>query len=358
MLRIVQVGFGVRGETWARVIRDNPETQVVGYVSRRLNILEQRVKNFGDQDVPCFNDLARALDETKPDALLLVTPPEGHHEQVMAAFERSLPVLVEKPLTEELTEAIDLVREADRRGLQMMVGMNFRYLPSHQTIKRVIQQRELGEPSFSQFTYIRHRDGRRQDLNKYCLTMKQPMLLEQSIHHLDLMRYCYGREVESVFAHTWNPPWSTYQDDSNVSLLMRFEGGLYANYLGTWTAAWNQFNFCWRIDCSEGALVQKRQFSDLNVIKFSPELGLTGQRFKDEAEPLVPIDLPTVESFVDDTRVLLARFAEAIREGKPVETSGKDHLRTLSLVFACIESAQTGKQVHMEQFYREHGIPL
>jgi predicted dehydrogenase len=44
--------------------------------------------------------------------------------------------------------------------------------------------------------------------------MPQPMLLEQSIHHLDLMRYCYDDEVESVLAETWNPAWSVYQDDS------------------------------------------------------------------------------------------------------------------------------------------------
>ena len=59
------------------MIRDNPETQVVGYVARRLSVLEQRVKNFGDKGMPCFNDLVRALDEAEPDALLLVTPPEG-----------------------------------------------------------------------------------------------------------------------------------------------------------------------------------------------------------------------------------------------------------------------------------------
>lgn len=357
MVRVVQVGVGIRGEQWSRVIQDNPDTTVVGYVARRLNVLKERVKEFGDEGVPCFNDLAQALDETQPDAVVLVTPPEGHHEQVMLAFERGIHALVEKPLTEDMEEAIDLVREADERGLQMMVGMNFRYLPSHQKIRQVIGDEELGKPSFAQFTYIRHRDGRRADLNKYCLTMEQPMLLEQSVHHLDLMRYCYDREVKWVQADTWNPSWSTYEDDSNVSVLLGFEDGLHVNYLGTWTAAWNQFNFQWRTDCSGGLLLQKRQFSDLHKVEFKPALGMSGVRFKDEAEPLVPVDVAEAEAFVDDTRLLLARFVEALQQEKPVETSGKDHLKTLALVIACIEAAKTHKRIEMDEFYRQHGIP-
>jgi len=357
MIRFLQMGVGVRGAVWSRVIRDNPGANVVGYVARRMPVLKQRVAEFGDEGVPCFTDLAQALDETRPDALVLVTPPEGHHEQTMLAFESGAHVLAEKPLTEDLPEALDLVREAERRSRQLMVGMNFRYLPTHQATKRIISERELGEPSFAQFSYLRHRDGRRADLNKYCLTQEHPMLVEQSIHHLDLLRYCYGREVEWVLADTWNPSWSTYQHDSNVSVLLGFEGGLRVNYLGTWTAGWNKFDFRWRTDCSGGVLVQKHQFDKLHVARFTPELGMGGARFKAEAEPLEPLPLPDVEYFVDDTRVLLARFVDALKDGKPVETSGRDHLKTLSLVFACIEAATSGRKVQLADFYRQHNIP-
>jgi len=342
---------------WSRVIRDHPDATVVGYVARRPEVLKQRAAEFGDEGVPCFTDLAQALDETRPDALVLVTPPEGHHEQARTAFQRDVHVLAEKPLTEDMAEAIELVGEAEGRGLQLMVGMNFRYLPTHQAIRRIIGERQLGDPSFAQFSYLRHRDGRRADLNKYCLTQEHPMLVEQSIHHLDLMRYCYGREVEWVLADTWNPSWSTYQHDSNVSVLLGFQGGLHVNYLGTWTAGWNKFDFCWRTDCSGGVLIQKHQFDHLYTAKFSPELGMSGERFKSEAEPLERLPLPSVEYFVDDTRVLLARFVEALRRCQPVETSGKDHLKTLSLVFACIEAAATGHKVRMAELYRKQHIP-
>ena len=47
-------------------------------------------------------------------------------------------------------------------------------------------------------------------MNKYPLTMRHPMMLEQSIHHLDLIRYCYGREVEAVAVPDLEPAWSVY----------------------------------------------------------------------------------------------------------------------------------------------------
>jgi predicted dehydrogenase len=103
--------------------------------------------------------------------------------------------------------------------------------------------------------------------------------------------------------------------------------------------------------------IQKAQFDDLNMAEFCPELGMTGERFKGEGEPLEPVDLPAVEYFVDDTRVLLQRFIEALRQGHPVETSGKDHLKTLALVFACIEASKTGRRVELREFYRQQGIP-
>jgi predicted dehydrogenase len=355
MIRIIQAGVGVRGSTWARIIQEDPGVEHAALVDPRFPELKSELGGLADR-VPCFRDLATALDAAQADAVLLATPPEGHHLQASMAYERGLHVLAEKPLAEDLEEALDLVREAERRDLQLMVGMNFRYLPAHQATRRLLADGEIGAASFAQFTYVRHRDGRRADLNKYCLTQEQPVLVEQSIHHLDLMRYCYQQEVEWLQADTWNPAWSTYRDDSNVSVLLCFKDGLRVNYLGTWTAAWNRFDFRWRTDCTGGVLVQKHQFNDLYLVRFRPELGLEGTRFKEDAEPLEPVELEPVEYFVDDTRGLLREFVVALSDGRPVVTSGKDHLKTLGLTLACIEASKTGSRVYMSEFYRQHNL--
>lgn len=358
-IRFIQVGVGVRGTHWSRVIREDPRATVAAYVDLRLDVARQKAAEWGRTDVPCFADLAEALESTEADAVLLVTPPEGHFEQTMLAFEHGCHVLCEKPLVEEMGEAIELVRQAENYGLQLMVGMNFRYLPASQAIRRFVQEQRFGPPGYGHFVYLRNRDGRRPDLNDYPLTMPQPMLLEQSIHHLDLMRYCYDAEVEALTADTWRPGWSTYTDDCCVSVLLRFENGLRVNYIGTWTSGWNRFHFQWRTDCPQGTIIQKAQFGDLYSVELQPHLALEGVLFKEpsEAEPLQPVRLEASTDFIDDTKGLLAEFVEAVEKKKPLVTSGRDHLKTLSLVLACIEAAETSRWIEMQDFYRRQGIP-
>jgi predicted dehydrogenase len=284
--------------------------------------------------------------------VIVSTPPHTHHSLVGAVVSEGRHVLCEKPLSDDKDEVIDLVNRARDHGVILMVGMNFRYLSTSQRIRRIVQERRLGDLSYAQFTYIRHRDGNRDDLNDYPMTMPYPMLLEQSIHHFDLLRYCYGSEVESLIADSWRPPWSTYDDDCCVSVLFRFVNGVRVNYLGTWTAAWNKMTFNWRSEFSSGALIQRSQFEDLVRVEFQPKLGLTGSRFKrmEEAEPIRVEELEPCIPFVDDSRQLLAELTRAIRGETEPTTTGTDHLRSLYLVWASIESLNTRRWVDLRAF--------
>jgi predicted dehydrogenase len=240
-----------------------------------------------------------------------------------------------------------------------MVGHNFRYLPVNQHLRQVFQNHEQGQTGFGHFTYLRNRDGHRADLNKYPLSMHQPMLLEQSVHHFDLMRYCYGEEITHVQADTWRPAFSTYEGDCCVSALLTFESGFRLNYLGTWTSGHNRFAFEWRTDCSKGVIVQKQQFEELYKTTLTPGLALEGELFKTDAkvEPLQAIPLPVCRAFYDDTRGLLDAFIGAVLNHSPLITSGKDHLKTLGVTLAVDEAAVSGQKIEMKSFYQSRGVP-
>ncbi|MCY3613294.1 MAG: Gfo/Idh/MocA family oxidoreductase [Gemmatimonadetes bacterium] len=348
--RVVLVGAGVRGRIWARVIAEAPDATLAGIV----DLDEARARRARDDSAPgaaVHRDLASALADPDIDAeaVVIATPPATHHRLVSRALAHRLHVLCEKPLSEDLDEVVDLIARADAARRHLLVGMNFRYLPSSQRIRRLVRTGALGALSHAHFTYHRQRDGNRDDLNDYVMSMAHPMLLEQSIHHFDLLRYCYGAEVESLVCDTWRPSWSTYAGDCCVSVLFRFENGVRANYLGTWTAAWNRMDFRWRSDFEHGALIQREQFEDLVRVDFDRGLGLRGPNFKGDGEAETPVGeaLGPCTPFVDDTRGLLAEFLGAVRgESDPV-TTGADHLETLLLVHGCIESLSSGRWVDM-----------
>jgi len=338
---MLQLGAGTRGRMWSKVARMSDGVRIGAIVEPNPeSIATYQVEN---PDVPVFADMESALAAGRYDAAVIVTPPDGHLEQCRRLFDAGLPILAEKPLATTLDEAVAIVDLADAAGLPLTVGLNFRYLPVNQTMREWLTGGRLGPVGFGQFSYRTHRNGRRPGINRYPLYMRHPMMLEQTIHHLDLIRFVHGKEVETISCRTWNPSWSMYAHDANVNCLLSLEGGAEVNYLGTWSGGWNTYNFEWRVDCEGGIMIQRKLHSDLVYAKTT------------DAE-LQPVELPHAEPYYDDTVALLADFIGALREGRPSPCDGRDHLRSLGLCFAGIEASEQGKVVRMEEFYDRNGL--
>jgi len=337
-LRVALAGLGVRGRHWADVLVRSPRCEIVAYADPNPASLERAIAQFGQR--PTFASAEETLAALPDiDALILANPPIGRESQVRAAVARNIPMLIEKPLALTVEEAAQLVEIAEKANVPLMVGLNFRYLGVTRETMRLLADETVGKPDFARFTYERYRDGNRPDLNKYPLTMQQPMLWEQSIHHFDLMRYVYGQEPLSVQCRTWNPPWSMYQSDANVAALFTFDGGIsdtrmIVNYQGTWQSGWAEPNFEWRTDCTNGVISQRHQFGDLFYAHQS-----------DAA--LTPIELPPHEQWITETQGLLDAFVDAIVDGKPLQCSGRDHLMSLAMVQACALSSREGRTVEI-----------
>ena len=221
LIKIILVGLGVRGMHWINVINKHKLALISGCVD--INPLSKdKLLKYNSHEIPFFTSFSKALEKVDSNAVLIASPPEYHYDQVILAFKKGKHVICEKPLTEELNTSIQLYKASLTYKLKLMVGMNFRYLSTSQYIRKVVSKSELGPIGYANFNYIRNRNGNRKDLNKYPLKMNNPMMLEQSIHHLDLLRYCYMSEVKSVQATSWRPDWSTYENDCCVSVILNF----------------------------------------------------------------------------------------------------------------------------------------
>jgi myo-inositol 2-dehydrogenase / D-chiro-inositol 1-dehydrogenase len=340
-LSAVLVGLGTRGRHWARVISEDPGAQLIAGVDPNMesvNILREKLPHLEFSML----DFNTALD-LQPDLVVLSTPPDVHLEQITVCAERGIPVLCEKPLALDFETARACVDVAERAGIHLGIGMNFRYLETTRASREIIQGGQLGQVGFGRINYWRYRDGKRPLLNKYPLTMDQPMLLEQSIHHLDLARFIYGSEVKKLWARTTNPPWSMYASDATVAAWLEFENGFELQYFGTWMGTNSKNEFQWRTDGSEGMLFQRDIFAGLEFWKS----GAT------EPEEIV---LEPQEDFVDDTRGLFADFLRAVRGEASSYSSGRDHLKTMALTLACAESSTQERTLEMALFESELGL--
>lgn len=339
--RFILLGCGARAWAWDRVVFRNSATMsICAYVNRTLAKAQQFAAQHPEENIPCFAAIEEALAAVEADGVLMVTPPEVHKQQLAAIVPYKLPIIAEKPLAMTLAEGVAMLRMAEAAGTPLSMSLQFRYLPVSRELRRLCETKELGEPGFGLFSYIRNRNGMRPDLNKYPLTMEHPMLLEQTIHHYDLIRYCYNSEPIWIQCHTWNPTWSMYAHDSNVMTLMELENGMRVSYFGTWTSGYNgpkEIMFNWRTDFSSGVSIQEDVFEHLKSGKI-------------DASELQPFQEPDFQEFIDDTELLLRDFISAVRRGSPVPCSGADHLRSLAMTEASIESSRTGNRVYLSKY--------
>ena len=329
-LRFILVGLGARARTWRRVLADNGDCALVGLVDTNAEV---RSKALADcPDAVAGDRLGEVASRVAADAVILATPPGGREAQIADACDAGLAILAEKPLADSVPAAAAHVAAADTAVVPLMVGLNFRYLAVTGALKGLFAAERLGAPEFARFTYERWRDGHLPHLNKYPLAMDQPMLWEQSIHHFDLMRHVYGAEPVRIAARTFNPSWSMYAGDANVSALIEFDGGIVVSYQGTWAANWLQPGFEWRTECARGTAIQADQFGDLSYAH------------RDDAERTA-VDLPPHEVWLSDAAALLRAFVAHLRGSAPLECAGTDHLKSLRMVEACIRSSALGQTI-------------
>ena len=73
---------------------------------------------------------------------------------------------------------------------------------------------------------------------------------------------------------------------------------------------------------------------------------------RESVETLLSYD----EAFIDDTELLTLEFVDAVQNGKPVPCDGWDHINSLAMVFASMESSEKGCKVYMEDFLARNGV--
>jgi predicted dehydrogenase len=326
------------GAQWARVLHDSPDFETVAYVDPREDRRESVRLALGIERFNGFRSLAEALGEIETDVAIIATPAFMHYDACLAALERDMPVIVEKPIETDWGKAREIVAEAARRRLPLLVDQNYRYTAPLRTMRRVLCEGGLGLPGFAAVTHYRNRKG----AGTYQQDMPDPMLLDMSTHHIDTMRYLFGRRAVSVLAHSWNPFWSDYAGDANVDALIEFEGDLWVTYSGSNAARGISIHpFAnWRIECENGGLYLESHGYDLNLYRVPA--GSPPKHRECIAFDAMP---------VENQAYVLQHFKECLETGVTPEISGEDNLDTLAIAMAVIASSARGSRVCVEECF-------
>src|SRR2546423_7840848 len=154
-IRIAVVGMGARGLDWVREVRAAPAFELVACVDIDPGALQKASAQFGISSTQCFTELEKALDVSRCQAVIVATPADCHATACEAALSREVAVLVEKPFTLHLSDAVRLVSLAENNSTPLLVAQNYRYLRSFRTTRRLIDEDVLGRVSMVVCHYYR-----------------------------------------------------------------------------------------------------------------------------------------------------------------------------------------------------------
>ena len=340
MLRIVQVGMGSWGRDWARmVIPEVDGVELVACVDSDDDSLALLREETGIPGQRCFSSLEAALDAFAADAVLNTTTLPAHGPISKAALERGMHVLVEKPFAETLECAQELVDLAAARGLTLMVSQNYRFFPAVRTVARLVQEGGLGE-LFEVAIDFRRNDAAPPSPKRRHHTDAQPLLVDMSIHHFDLLRLIVGRAPIAVSCQAWNPAWSGFAGPPVAIASLLFEGDLMVSYRGSWISPGPETAWAgeWSMEFERGQLSWTSRGEDN---KLQDRVTLTPRRGRARA-----IALPSMAHI--DRAGTLAEFAASLRAGREPETSGRANLGTMELMIAAVQSTERREWVAVE----------
>ncbi|GCE05795.1 Gfo/Idh/MocA family protein [Dictyobacter aurantiacus] len=336
-LQIIHVGLGGWGGDWARrVVATNKDVETTAWVEIDASALEAARDRLNLPADRCFTSLDEALKTVRAQAVLITASLPGHVPSARTALLADKHVLMEKPFAPTVAEARELVELAEQRGRILMISQNYRFQPAARAAAAAVAAQQIGRLGTINLDFRRY-DNIAPIAEHRHYHIWEPLLADMSIHHFDLMRLIIGQEPVQVSCKTWNAPWSNYDEPAEGAMTITFDGGAVVNYRGSWVSTAPQTNWAgeWSIEGEKGELVWTSRGE-------KPEYAAIRLRGEEE---LTPIVLPELTAL--DRSGSLAAFVEAVNTNSVPETTGRDNLKTLALMFAAIESAKTGQPVNV-----------
>jgi predicted dehydrogenase len=338
-MKFLIAGLGSIGRRHFRNLIALGEKDIVLLRSHRATLPDDELAGY-----PVETDLAQALKKHQPEAVIISNPTGLHLEVAIPAAQAGCHILLEKPVSNSLKGLDELQAAAAVGGSRILVGFQFRYHPTLNKARALIQKNALGKvltvhahwgeylPDWHPWEDYRQSYAARADLGGGVIVTLT--------HPLDYLRFLLG-EVESLWSFNghFSPLEIDVEDMAEIGL--KFAGGalggLHLNYvqrppvhrleiIGT--------NATLRWDNSDGIL---------RVFKVPAQFG----SWSADAATLLLEEHAPPKGF-ERNQLFLAQtehFIEVVSgKADPVCTL-KDGVRALEIALAAYESQKTGRVI-------------
>lgn len=336
-LRLGLIGCGIQGTVLAQALSQVENAKLHSVVDIREEVAREFKTKFGAEEY--FLNHNDMISREDIDAVIMAVPHSLLSGITIDTIQQNKHVFVEKPMATDPVEAQKIVNDAEKAGVNLMVGYCLRYDSARMKLKQVIDSGALGEirliiaakgsPPFNTIWpelrwLMRKETG-------------GGILMFLGVHMIDQVLWMAGSEVEEVFGEVNQMP--DFDVDGTDTFTLRFKNGLLANA-------------CCSMQVSggvEGNLDQIEVIGDKGAARADWVLGDSILRIhskvdKEYSEPTM-IRFQTRGQFTHIYVKELQEFVNSILEDRTPAITGEDGLNVLKVTDAVFRSSNEHKPI-------------
>lgn len=336
-IKFAFLGCGAISKKHAEAISRLDDAQLVGVCDLNAEAA-QRVG--AERGVPHFTDPLEMIEKTGAQVVSVLTPSGVHSKNVLELMEAGVHFVVEKPMALRLDLADAIIRGCAEHGVKLFVVQQNRFNPPIQALKSALDADRFGKLVLGTVRVRWCRPQKYYDAVGWRGTwaLDGGVVANQASHHIDMLEWLMG-QVESVMAMTQTRLADIEAEDTAIACL-RFTSGALGIIEAT-TAT--------RPKDLEGSISILGERGSVEIGGFFMNQLKTWQF----AEPL-PEDESIMETHGENPSVFAWNHTEylrdvvnAIKRGGRGLVEGLEGRRSLELIMAIYESAETGQEVHL-----------
>lgn len=219
-LNVGVIGVGAMGKSHVRVYSSIKDVRLIAISDVNQEIGRNIARTYKTNYYKNYRDM---LKKERIDAVSICVPTKLHKRVAVDAIKKKINVLVEKPIATNLKEAQEIINEATKNGIKLMVGHIERFNPVVIELKKRIEKYELGKMYKVHCVRLSPFPKRIIDVG---------VIVDLAIHEIDILNYIIKSKIKRIYAET-----AQRIHSSNEDLLIgtiKFENGI----LGVVNANW------------------------------------------------------------------------------------------------------------------------
>ena len=347
-LKVLVVGCGNMGASHAKAYEQHPGYQICGLVSRGNS--KELLNNELQGDYQCFDDYAKALEQSDPDVVCISTYPETHEPFTLMALEKGCHVFLEKPIATTVEGGRRILEAAESANRKVVVGYILRH---HIVWKRFIEEaQKMGKPLVMRMNLNQQSQGYMWDVHRSLMNSLSP-IVDCGVHYLDVMCQMTQAKPISVSAIGARLTDDIPADNYNYGQLqIRFDDGSVGWYEAGWGPMVSETAFFVKdIFGPKGSvsLTQDQQRSDCVDGHSKADLMLIHHADIDSNNTFLKKDeyirfehSPEHQELCDNEQAFLY---EAIVEDRDLSNHLNDAITSLQIALACDQSVKEERTI-------------